>query len=62
MGVLNLKNMTDPREFSCMDDAPENNGWGWYRWPDEDSYIDFEEIIDDENTNDNSNENDGENN
>ena len=42
----------EPRTFSCMDDAPENNGWGWYRWPDEDSYIDFEEIIDDENTTD----------
>ena len=43
--------MTDPREFSCMDDAPENNGWGWYRWPDAEE-IDFEEIIDDENTTD----------
>ena len=42
----------EPREFSCFDSNLENNGWGWNRWPDEDSYIDFEEIIDDENTTD----------
>jgi len=41
--------MTDPREFSCMDDSPENNGWG-YNQPDPREEIDFEEL-DDENDN-----------
>ena len=38
--------MNDPREFPCMDDSPENNGYGynndlWERrphLPDEDDY------------------------
>jgi hypothetical protein len=23
----------DPKEFSCTDDAPTNNGWGHDLWP-----------------------------
>lgn len=23
----------DPKEFSCFDDAPDNNGWGYGIWP-----------------------------
>jgi len=44
---------TDPREFSCMDDSPENNGWG-YNWPDpREETIDADfEVIDDENNSD----------
>ena len=25
--------MTEPREFSCMDDSPFNNGWGYNSEP-----------------------------
>jgi len=25
----NQEQLTEPREFSCFDDSPENNGWGY---------------------------------
>jgi hypothetical protein len=40
----------DPREFSCMDDSPFNNGWG-YNYPEP-----REEEPEDENNFDNENE------
>lgn len=46
--------MKDPREFSCMDDSPFNNGWGWHRWPDAEDieWEEVEESIDNENETD----------
>jgi hypothetical protein len=39
----------DPKEFSCMDDSPFNNGWG-YNAPE--PREEEEECIDDENETD----------
>lgn len=39
--------MIDPREWTCTDDSPFNNGWG-YNQPDEREEPE-EEIIEDDN-------------
>jgi len=39
--------MTDPREFSCMDDSPLNNGWG-YNSPEVEDDIEEDEEIEEE--------------
>lgn len=43
----------DPKEFTCFDDSPLNNGWGYNsRWGDDDEELEdegeLEIILDDE--------------
>ena len=40
--------MSDPKEFSCFDDDPENHGWG-YNYPEPIEEDTEEENIDEEN-------------
>ena len=43
--------MKDPKEFSCMDDSPFNNGWG-YNSPEPREDTDEDEIEEEETEND----------
>jgi len=43
--------MKEPLEFSCMDDSPLNNGWGYNsRWGDDDEELEEEDedIVEDD--------------